>query len=75
MSLARVIGAVLLVCALVFLVMGFQHAQSGVVDELRKLFSGDFRDGATWLIVGAVIAGVLGVIAMTRPHRRFVGEE
>jgi len=75
MSLARVMGAVLLVCAVVFAVMGFQHSTSGVGAELGKLSSGDFRDGSTWLIIGSVVAGILGVIAMTRPHRRFVGEE
>ena len=75
MSLARVMGAVLLACAVTFFIMGFQRSQSGVADELRKLFSGDFRNGSSWLIVSAVVAGLLGVVAMTRPHRRFLGEE
>jgi hypothetical protein len=75
MSLARVLGAVLIVCAVVFFVMGFQHSETGVGDVLGKIFTGDFRDGPTWLILGSVTAAVLGLIAMTRPHRPYVGEE
>ena len=75
MSLARVMGGVLLLCAVAFLVMGFQRSVSGPLDELKKLLSGDFRDGSSWLIVGAVVAGLLGIVAMTRSHRQFVGRE
>jgi hypothetical protein len=74
MSLARVLGFFLLVASVAFLVMGFQHSVS-VFDELGKLFTGDFREGPTWLILGSLVARILGIIAMTRPHRRFVGEE
>lgn len=74
MSLARVLGALLIVTALILLVMAFQRTES-VIGELHKLFTGDFRDGVTWLILGCMISGLLGVVAITRPHRRFVGVE
>jgi uncharacterized membrane protein HdeD (DUF308 family) len=74
MSLARVLGGVLLVAGLIVLVSAFQGSES-VVGEVKKLVTGDFRDGTSWMIVGAVVACILGLVAVARPRRRFVGIE
>jgi Protein of unknown function (DUF3185) len=68
MPATRLVGLILIAGALVTL--GIAYQQSGSFgDQTKHLFTGNYRDNTTWLVVGGALAGVLGLVSLLAPGR------
>jgi hypothetical protein len=60
MSTQRMLGIVLLILGVILLVMG-RNASHSMADQVNNTFSGRFTDRTTWLFVGGIALGLLGL--------------
>ncbi len=63
MNLQRSIGAALLVCGVVLLVIGV-NASHSIADQSTNLFTGHFTNATAWYIVGGIGAAILGFLLL-----------
>ena len=59
------ISAVLLVIGIVLLVFGF-NAYHSASSDVSRFFTGAPTDKALWLLIGGVVAGIVGVLGLVR---------
>ena len=69
LPLNRIIGLVLIAGGAVVGWLGWEEKQS-LGSKLSETFSGAPTDKATWMLVGAAVLVVVGVIAIIRSPRR-----
>jgi hypothetical protein len=69
MTPSRIFGIVLLVVGAMLLLLGYQGSQS-VMDQTKHVFTGQFRDKTTWMLLGGAIATITGLVAIAMPPRR-----
>ena len=68
----RVLGAVLLVVGCILLALAYQGSQS-IADQTKHVFTGQFRDRTTLLLLGGAICSIAGIVALLVPSRRLGG--
>lgn len=68
MQLQRLVGVILLVGGIVLLVMGIRATDS-FASQFNEFFTGSFSDRAIWLIIGGVVAMLVGASAGLLPSR------
>ena len=61
MSPRRIIGLPVLVAGIVVLILGL-NASNSLAEQVSETFTGRFTRGTTWYIMGAIAAGVLGLL-------------
>ena len=69
MSGTKLLGIILFVVGIVCLGLGWQQSES-VGDEVKHFFTGDYTEKTTWLVVGGIVATVVGLISLAIPTRR-----
>ncbi len=69
MGKSRLLGVTLLVGGMVVLGIAYQQSVS-LGDEAKHIFTGDYRDKTTWMVVIGAIASVLGLVGLLRPAAR-----
>jgi uncharacterized membrane protein HdeD (DUF308 family) len=68
---SKAIGIAMLVVGAVLLIYGI-NASDSLGSEVKEVFTGTPTDKSIWLIVGGVLLGVLGLVAVARPTRTAV---
>jgi len=68
MPISKLLGSVLLVGGLICLAFACQQSDS-FVDQTKHLFTGEFRDKTSYMILGGAIATVLGLVSLLVPTR------
>ncbi|MCO5167459.1 MAG: DUF3185 family protein [Planctomycetes bacterium] len=63
----RILGILLLVVGVVLLGLAYQQSQ-GLLDQAKHFFTGEFRDGTMWMMVGGGVATVLGIVTLAMPR-------
>lgn len=66
MNNQRIVGIVVLAVGVVLFLMGM-NASDSVADQVSETFTGRFTDKTTWLIVGGIASGLLGLL-LTLPR-------
>jgi hypothetical protein len=61
----KMVSIVLLVGGVVLMIMGFQ-ATSSFSSDLSRFFTGSPTDKAIWMLIGGLVAGVIGLLGLTR---------
>ena len=61
----RMFFIVLLVGGVVLMIMGVQ-ATNSFNSDLSRFFTGSPTDKAIWMLIGGIVAGVIGVLGLTR---------
>ena len=61
----KMVSIVLLVGGVVLMIMGFQ-ATNSFGSDLSRFFTGSPTDKAIWMLIGGVVAGVIGLLGLTR---------
>ena len=59
------ISIVLLVGGVVLMILGFQ-ATNSFSSDLSRFFTGSPTDKAIWMLIGGIVAGVIGLLGLTR---------
>ena len=74
MSTQRTLGIVVFILGVILLVMGMNSSHS-VADQVSNSFSGRFTERTTWLIMGGIAMGLLGLalVLFGAPRRRIGG--
>jgi hypothetical protein len=65
---SKAVGIAMLVVGAVLLIYGI-NASDSLGSEVKEVFTGTPTDKSIWLIVGGVLLGVLGLVALARPAR------
>jgi hypothetical protein len=65
----RVFSFALLAGGILLIVLGI-NASNGLSSDISRFFTGSPTDRAMWLLVGGVIAAVVGVMGLTRLLQR-----
>ena len=65
----RILGILLLVVGCILFGLAYSASQS-VADQTKHLFTGNFRDRTTYLLLGGAVSAVAGIIALLVPTRR-----
>ena len=65
----RAIGLALLVVGAILLVLGFNSSES-LGSQISEFFSGSPTDKTVWLLIGGVVALVVGLAMSFAPHRK-----
>jgi hypothetical protein len=65
---SKAIGIAMLAVGAVLLIYGI-NASDSLGSEVKEVFTGTPTDKSIWLIVGGVLLGVLGLVAVARPTR------
>ena len=68
----RILGVVLLVVGCILLAMSYS-ASNSVADQTKHLFTGNFRDRTTIMLIGGAISTVAGLAALLVPARGRLG--
>lgn len=68
MASSRIFGILLIVVGVVLLGLAYQQSE-GILDQTKHLLTGEFRDKTTWMMIGGVVATVLGIGALALPRR------
>jgi drug/metabolite transporter (DMT)-like permease len=68
MSSNQIIGIALLVGGLVLVYLGYEATQS-LGEQLHETLTGRFTDSAMWYFVVGAVAGVAGVVMLSRRPR------
>jgi len=61
----KMISIVLLVGGVVLMILGFQ-ATNSFSSDLSRFFTGSPTDKAIWMLIGGIVAGVIGLLGLTR---------
>jgi hypothetical protein len=61
----KMVSIVLLVGGVVLMIMGFQ-ATNSFSSDLSRFFTGSPTDKAIWMLIGGIVAGVIGLLGLTR---------
>ncbi len=61
MQAQKLFGIVLLIVGLILLYLGWQSSQSAV-DQLAEAFTGRFTDDTLFLLIGGVVAVIVGAV-------------
>ena len=61
----KMVSIVLLVGGVVLMIMGFQ-ATNSFGSDLSRFFTGSPTDKAIWMLIGGIVAGVIGLLGLTR---------
>lgn len=64
----RIVGVVLVVVGVILLVWGFQEAES-LASEFSEFFTGSPTDRSMWLMIGGVVALIVGASLAAIPGR------
>ena len=62
----KAIGIALLAVGIILLVLGINASES-VGSEVKEFFTGTPTDKSVWMILGGVLLGVVGLVAVARP--------
>ncbi len=65
----RVLGVMLLVAGCILLALAYQQSQS-IADQTKHVFTGEFRDRTTIMLIGGAVSAVVGIVALLVPSRR-----
>jgi len=65
----KIISIVLLVGGVVLMIVGFQ-ATNSFSSDVSRFFTGSPTDKAIWMLIGGIIAGVIGLFGVTRGSRQ-----
>jgi hypothetical protein len=65
----RILGVVLLVVGCILLAMSYSASQS-IGDQAKHVFTGNFRDRTTLMLIGGAISTVAGLVALLVPSTR-----
>ncbi|HZU99921.1 MAG TPA: DUF3185 family protein [Planctomycetota bacterium] len=65
----RILGILLLVVGCILLALAYSASQS-VADQTKHIFTGNFRDRTTFLMIGGAVSAVVGLIALLVPSRK-----
>jgi hypothetical protein len=68
MAASRIFGIILLVAGVVLMGLAYQQSE-GILDQTKHFLTGEFRDKTTWMMVGGVIATLLGIGSLALPRR------
>lgn len=68
----RILGVVLLVVGCILLALSYSASQS-VADQTKHVFTGQFRDRTTIMLIGGAICSVAGIAALLVPVRGRLG--
>jgi hypothetical protein len=60
-NMNKAFGIALLAAGVVLLVMGF-NASDSFASDVSRFFTGSPTDKAVWLILGGIVAGIVGLI-------------
>ena len=61
----KMVSIVLLIGGVVLMIMGFQ-ATNSFSSDLSRFFTGSPTDKAIWMLIGGIVAGVIGLLGLTR---------
>ncbi len=65
----RILGIAILAAGIVLIIFGVNESQS-LGSEVSKFFTGNPTDKSMWLLLGGIVASVVGlVLAVVRPQR------
>jgi len=59
------VSIVLLLVGVVLIIMGVQ-ATNSFSSDLSRFFTGSPTDKAIWMLIGGIVAGVIGLLGLTR---------
>jgi hypothetical protein len=62
----KAIGLGLLAVGIILLVFGL-NASDSIGSEMKEFFTGTPTDKSVWMILGGVLLGVVGLVAVARP--------
>jgi ABC-type antimicrobial peptide transport system permease subunit len=65
----KIIFLALLVGGVVFIVLGF-NATHSFSSDVSRFFSGSPTDKAIWMLIGGIVAAVIGLIGVTRRSKQ-----
>jgi uncharacterized membrane protein YidH (DUF202 family) len=65
----RIISIVLLVGGVVLMIFGFQ-ATNSFSSDVSRFFTGSPTDKAIWMLIGGIIAAVIGLVGTLRGSRQ-----
>lgn len=68
----RILGVVLLVVGCILLALAYSASQS-VADQAKHIFTGNFRDRTTIMLIGGAISCIAGLAALLVPVRGRLG--
>jgi uncharacterized membrane protein len=68
MATNQIIGIALVIAGLALAYLGYQATQS-IGEQLHETLTGRFTDSAMWYFVVAAIAGVAGLVLLSRRAR------
>ncbi len=68
----RILGVVLLVVGCILLALAYSASQS-IADQTKHVFTGNFRDRTTIMLIGGAISCVAGLAALLIPARGRLG--
>ena len=61
----KLVSLVLLVGGLVLIIIGF-NATHSFSSDVSRFFTGSPTDKAVWMLIGGVVAGVIGLVGVMR---------
>ena len=61
----KMVSIVLLIGGVVLMIMGVQ-ATNSFSSDLSRFFTGSPTDKAIWMLIGGIVAGVIGLLGLTR---------
>jgi hypothetical protein len=65
----RVISLVLLVGGIVLIILGVQ-ATNSFASDVSRFFTGSPTDKAVWMLIGGLLAGVIGLVGVMRGSKQ-----
>lgn len=63
----KAIGLGLLAVGIILLVFGL-NASDSIGSQMKEFFTGTPTDKSVWMILGGVLLGVVGLVAVARPN-------
>jgi hypothetical protein len=65
----RILGVILLIAGCILLALAYQQSQS-IADQTKHVFTGEFRDRTTIMLIGGAVSAIIGLVALLIPGRR-----
>jgi H+/Cl- antiporter ClcA len=65
----KTISVVLLVGGIVLIVLGVQ-AMNSFSSDISRFFTGSPTNKAVWMLIGGIVAGIIGLIGVTRGSKQ-----